>query len=63
MSEVNAASKFPKVYSLTGLQIPAAKFQLQPCREEERTQLALLDASMEADWPPNKCKADENERL
>lgn len=65
MSEVNTASKFPKAYSLTGVQIPAAKFQLQPRREQhrQRIQLTLLNMCIEVNWPCYKRKADKNDRL
>lgn len=57
---VDTVSKFPQAYSLTGTQIPAAKFQLQTRREQERprTRLTPVDMCTQVNWPRSKRKAD-----
>lgn len=57
-NEVNTMSKFPKAYSLTGEQVPAAKRQLWRARE-----LTLLCVCTEVNWPCCKRKADKYDRL
>lgn len=56
VTEVSTMSKFPKAYSLTGAQIPAAKPQLQ------RRQLTPACKCTEVNWI-YKCKADKYDRL